>query len=105
MESETDLATKPTKSKTRKNRATAKESQANTDVNVDPDDAAAPKKKKMRKLNVNLFAPSKPDSLDWVNQFNLVNRIAQAVGVLYRSNMLMPLFRVVAWTYQLSFRH
>jgi hypothetical protein len=101
IESEHDMATKPTKSKNRKNRATAKGSQVNTDVNVDPDDTAAPKKKKMRKLNVNLFASSNPDSLDWVNQFNLVNRIAHAVGVL----LLMSLFRVVAWTYQLNFRH
>jgi hypothetical protein len=38
----------------------------------------------MRKLNVNIFASSKPDSLDWANQFNLVSHIT--IGVLGWSN-------------------
>jgi hypothetical protein len=44
-------------------------------VDVDADDAAIPKKKRMRKLNVNIFSSAKPDSLDWANQFNLVSAI------------------------------
>ena len=39
----------------------------------DSEDAVVPKKKKMRKLNVNIFGSSKTDSLDWANQFNLVS--------------------------------
>lgn len=49
-------------------------------MGVDADDAAMPKKKKMRKLNI--FASAKPDSLDWANQFNLVGHIP--VGLLCR---------------------
>jgi hypothetical protein len=41
----------------------------------DTEDAAVPKKKKMRKLNVNIFGSSKADSLDWANQFNLVSLV------------------------------
>ncbi|KAI9455997.1 hypothetical protein F5148DRAFT_1151402 [Russula earlei] len=69
--SEKEKAIKETRSKTRKNQPTAKESQQPIAVDVDPDDAAVHKKKRMRKLNVNIFASAKPDSLDWANQFNL----------------------------------
>ena len=41
----------------------------------DTEDAAVPKKKKMRKLNVNIFGSAKADSLDWANQFNLVGLV------------------------------
>jgi len=75
IESASDAATKPTKSKTAKNQTKSKESHP-TDADGDPDDAAGPKKKKMRKLNVNIFGSAKPDSLDWANQFNLVSHIA-----------------------------
>jgi hypothetical protein len=101
IESTSDRATKRTKSKAEKNQTTAKESHP-TDVDGDADDAAAPKKKKMRKLNVNIFASSKPDSLDWANQFNLVSHIA-VLGLLILVLMLMTLFRVVGWTSQRSF--
>ena len=70
-----DKTTKLTKTKAQKSRTTAKESHP-ADVEVDTEDAAVPKKKKMRKLNVNLFNSAKPDSLDWANQFNLVSHIA-----------------------------
>jgi hypothetical protein len=102
IDSEHNMATKPTKSKTGKNQSTtAKESRPTTDVDVDPDDAAGPKKKKMRKLNI--FASSKSDSLDWANQFNLVSRVTVGSCVAVTS---MSLFReVVVWIYQLSFRH
>jgi hypothetical protein len=66
-----DKTTKLTKAKAQKSRTTAKES--HPDVDVDTEDAAVPKKKKMRKLNVNIFNNAKPDSLDWANQFNLVS--------------------------------
>jgi hypothetical protein len=66
--------TKPKKTKAQKSQTTAKESHP-TDVENDDDteDAAVPKKKKMRKLNVNIFGSSKADSLDWANEFNLVS--------------------------------
>jgi hypothetical protein len=70
-----DKATKLTKTKAQKSRTMAKESHP-ANVEVDSEDTAVPKKKKMKKLNVNIFAPAKPDSLDWANQFNLVSRIA-----------------------------
>lgn len=50
-------------------------------MEIDTEDAAVPKKKKMRKLNVNLFATAKSDSLDWANQFNLVSGCI-VVGIL-----------------------
>jgi len=65
---------KTIKSKTQKGRSTAKEPHPNA-ADVDSEDAVVPKKKKMRKLNVNIFASSKPDSLDWANHFNLVSWI------------------------------
>lgn len=75
IESTSDMTTKPAKSKTqRKNQTKAKESRP-TEVEVDAVDAAGPKMKKMKKLNVNIFGSAKPDSLDWANQFNLVSRI------------------------------
>jgi hypothetical protein len=76
VERTSDRATKATKSKGQRGHTAANESRP-TDVDVvdaDADDAAVPKKKKMRKLNVNVFASAKPDSLDWANQFNLVSR-------------------------------
>ena len=78
VEDASDKTTKPKKTtKAQKRQTTAKESQpADVDVEIDTEDAAAPKKKKMRKLNVNIFASAKPDSLDWANQFNLVSCIA-----------------------------
>ena len=69
-------STKPKKTKAqKKNQTTAKESHPTDDVENDDDtgDAAVPKKKKMRKLNVNIFGSAKADSLDWANQFNLVS--------------------------------
>jgi len=47
-ESEVETPTKPTKSKTGKDQITAKESRPTIDGSIDLDDAAAPKKKKMR---------------------------------------------------------
>ena len=75
-----DRTRKSTKSKTEKKRTRTGDSQPPV-VDVDPDDVALPKKKKLRKLNVNIFASAKPDSLDWANQFNLVSLID--VEVLY----------------------
>jgi len=65
---------KSTRTRAQKSRTTAKESHP-TDMENDDDteDAAVPKKKKMRKLNVNIFGSAKADSLDWANQFNLVS--------------------------------
>jgi hypothetical protein len=70
LENVNDKATKLTKTKAQKSRTMAKESHP-ANVEVDSEDTAVPKKKKMKKLNVNIFAPAKPDSLDWANQFNL----------------------------------
>jgi hypothetical protein len=66
---------KPTKKRAQKSQTTtAKESHPTDPENDnDTDDAAVPKKKKMRKLNVNIFGSSKADSLDWANQFNMVS--------------------------------
>jgi hypothetical protein len=70
------MAAKRTKSKAqKKNQTKAKESRP-TEVADDTDEGAGPKKKKMKKLNVNIFGSAKPDSLDWANQFNLVSRVA-----------------------------
>ena len=68
--------TKPTKAKAKKSQTTAKESRptgVENDNDDDTEDTAVPKKKRMRKLNVNIFGSSKADSLDWANQFNLVS--------------------------------
>jgi len=65
---------KPVKTKAQKGRTTAKESHPTDVENGDnTEDAAIPKKKKMRKLNVNVFGSAKADSLDWANQFNMVS--------------------------------
>jgi hypothetical protein len=69
---------KPTKTKAQKSETTAaaKESHpADVENDDDTEDAAVPKKKKMRKLNVNIFGSAKADSLDWANQFNLVSLV------------------------------
>ena len=76
VEDASEKTTKPTKKKPQKKRSAVKEPQP-ADVEIDTGDDAVPKKKKMRKLNVNIFGTTKPDSLDWANQFNLVvSRIA-----------------------------
>jgi len=62
-----DKATKSIKQKPEKN---VKVPPAAVHVDDETDDV--PKKKKMRKLN-NPFAPAQPNSLDWVNQYNLVS--------------------------------
>jgi hypothetical protein len=70
-----DASEKTTKPK-RKAQKAVKESHP-ADVEIDTEDDAVPKKKRMRKLNVNIFGSTKPDSLDWANQFNIVvSRIA-----------------------------
>ena len=100
VEDANEKITKPTKTKAQKSRTAAKEPRP-ADVEIDTEDDAAPKKKKMRKLNI--FGPAKPDSLDWANQFTLVSRIT--VRTTHTATTLMPLFReVVAWTYQPNFR-
>lgn len=82
IESTSDVVTKPTKSKAQKRNQTKAKEPRPTEAEVDADDAAEPKRKKMKKLNVNIFGSAKPDSLDWANQFNLVSRIATQVLVL-----------------------
>jgi hypothetical protein len=69
--------TKPAKSKAQKSQTTAAKESHPADVENDDDteDAAVPKKKKMRKLNVNIFGSAKDNSLDWANQFNLVSLV------------------------------
>jgi hypothetical protein len=97
VDSASDKAIKP---KTQKGQSTAKVSHPDA---ADTEDAAEPKKKKMRRLNMNIFASSKPDSLDWANHFNLVSCIDTRVLCCDRDADI-PLFReAVAWTYQLSF--
>lgn len=104
VEDASEKITKPTKTKAQKSRTAAKEPRP-PDVEIDTEDDAVPKKKKMRKLNVNIFGPAKPDSLDWANHFNLVSHIAVRSGSCITATTLMPLFReVVAWTYQPNFR-
>lgn len=82
IESTSDVATKPTRSKAQKKKQTKAKETRPAEAEVDADDAAEPKRKKMKKLNVNIFGSAKPDSLDWANQFNLVSRIATQVLVL-----------------------
>ena len=82
IESASDVATKPTKSKAQKKNQTKAKEPRPTEVEADADDAVEPKRKKMKKLNVNIFGSAKPDSLDWANQFNLVSRIATQVFAL-----------------------
>lgn len=76
-------ANKPTKAKSQKSQTTTARESHPTDLENDNDteDTAVPKKKKMRKLNVNIFGSSKADSLDWANQFNMVSSHI-AVGIL-----------------------
>ncbi|KAI0250191.1 hypothetical protein BJV78DRAFT_1283333 [Lactifluus subvellereus] len=76
-----DRAPRSAKLKTERKQTRTGDSQRPA-VDVDVDDAVMPKKKRLRKLNVNIFASAKPDSLDWANQFNLVGLIN--VEVLYR---------------------
>ncbi|KAI0303748.1 hypothetical protein B0F90DRAFT_1320307 [Multifurca ochricompacta] len=59
-------------SKAQRGQTKGKEPQPAADASRDRDDIAVPKRKKRRKLNVNPFASAKPASLDWANQFNLV---------------------------------
>ena len=92
-----EKTTKPTKRKPQK---AVKESHP-AEVENDTEDDAVPKKKKMRKLNVNIFGSTKPDSLDWANQFNIV---VSRIAVRNPAVTLIPLFRAVAWTYRLHFR-
>jgi hypothetical protein len=76
-----DRVPKSAKSKAEKKKAQSRDSQSPV-VDVDAEDPAVPKKKKLRKLNVNIFASAKPDSLDWANQFNVVSVIN--IDVSYR---------------------
>ena len=87
-------ATKPTKTKAQKSRTAAKESHP-TDVENDDDmeDAVLPKKKKMRKLNVNIFGSAKADSLDWANQSNLVSSHIVVKILNYDCVCLCPFFQ------------
>ena len=95
--------TKPTKTKAQKSRTVAKESHpADVEDDDDMEDAVLPKKKKMRKLNVNIFGSAKADSLNWANQFNLVGLHIVVKILNYDCACLCPFSReVVAWKYRL----
>jgi hypothetical protein len=69
-----DKVPKSTKSKAEKKQTKASDTRPPI-VDVDAEDVVMPKKKKVKKLNVNIFASAKPDSLDWANQFNSVSVI------------------------------
>jgi hypothetical protein len=64
-----DKAVKSTKGNSERGKTKTKVPPAAADVDDETNDAAMPKKKKMRKL----FASAKPNSLDWANQFNIVS--------------------------------
>ena len=79
--------TKPTKAKAKaqKSQTMAKEFHpTHVEDDDDTEDAAVPRKKKMRKLNVNIFGSSKADSLDWANQFNLVSSHILSYDCVYQ---------------------
>ncbi|KAH9972870.1 hypothetical protein BGW80DRAFT_1252571 [Lactifluus volemus] len=64
-----DKVPKSTKSKAERKQTKTSDTQSPV-VDVDAEDVVMPKKKKVKKLNMNIFASAKPDSLDWANQFN-----------------------------------
>ena len=69
-----DKAVKSTKGNSQRSKTKTKVPPVAADVDDETNDAAMPKKKKMRKLNLtNPFASAQPNSLDWANQFNIVS--------------------------------
>ena len=94
VENANDKTTKPTKTKAQKSRTVAKESHpAGVEDDDDMEDAVLPKKRKMRKLNVNIFGSAKADSLDWANQSNLVSSHIVVKVLNYDCVCLCPFFQ------------